>query len=184
MRLMRSCVTGWEGRRDAVAGSLPCRLLKRRKDDTMNHLRGLAVLLLAVGCSNMDKEARRAEETETFSDQAVKGAVLFTANCARCHGALGEGTSKAPRVVNLDKGALPLDPPAERKKRTMQFVTVADVARFVTENMPADKPGSLSEANYFRVLAFALKANGVDLGEKHLDMSLAEQTKIPRENGK
>jgi cytochrome c len=145
----------------------------------MNHVRWLGAVLLVAGCS-MEKENLREDSTEAFSDQAVKGAVLYTANCAKCHGALGEGTEKAPRVVDLDKGALPLDPPADRVKRKTQFRTVADVARFVTEYMPKDKPGSLTEANYWRVLAFDLKANGIDLDGKHLDMSLAETLTIPR----
>jgi cytochrome c len=145
----------------------------------MNHVRWLAVVWGVAACST-EKETRREDETEAFSDQAVKGAVLYTANCAKCHGALGEGTKKAPRVVNLDKGALPLDPPPERQVRKTQFVTVADVARFVVENMPKDKPGSLREADYFRILAFDLKANGVDLDGKHLDMNLAQTLTIPR----
>src|SRR5687768_7323691 len=47
----------------------------------------------------------------TFSEQAAAGQQLYGAHCAECHGSSGEGT-KAPRVVGLDQGALPLDPPA------------------------------------------------------------------------
>ena len=42
-------------------------------------------------------------------------------------------------------------------------------------------PGKLSEEDYFRILAFDLRANGVKLGNSHLDMSLAETMEIPRE---
>jgi hypothetical protein len=97
---------------------------------------------------------------------------------------LGQGTEKAPRLVGLKDGALPLNPPSDRKKRTMPFRTVADVARFVTVNMPANDPGSLSEEDYFRILAFDLRANGIDLGNQHLDMGLAESIEIPREGEK
>jgi cytochrome c len=146
----------------------------------MNHVRWLGLVCLAAGCASIQEENRRQAELEPFSDQAVKGAALFTTNCAKCHGALGQGTEKAPRVVDLNKGALPMDPPADREKRTMQFRTVADVAQFVVKYMPAKDPGSLSETDYFRILAFDLKANGIDLGDKHLDMELARTLEIPR----
>ncbi|MBK7860251.1 MAG: cytochrome c [Archangiaceae bacterium] len=150
----------------------------------MRHLRWLAVVVFA-GC--MQRETRDDEtkaerdQHESFNDQALKGAGLYTANCAKCHGVLGEGTKKAPRVVDMDKGALSLNPPAEAKKRTMQFVTVADVAKFVVANMPADDAGKLSEDDYFRILAFDLKANGAKVGNEHLDMARAANLVIPRE---
>ncbi len=143
-----------------------------------------AFLVLALaGC--MQREARdetntTAAKSETFTEQAQAGAALYGQHCAKCHGDSGEGTDKAPRVVGLDQGALPLDPPAERKKRTMQFKTVADVAKFAVQNMPPKTPGVLPEADYWRILAFDLKANGIDLGDKHLDMPLAETLEIPR----
>jgi len=47
--------------------------------------------------------------------------------------------------------------------RRAQFHTAADVARFATRNMRADNPGTLPQADYWAILAFALHANGVDL---------------------
>ena len=146
----------------------------------MSHMRWVVLAVFAAGC--MTRETRdELEGPEPFSVQATKGAAIFAANCAECHGAGGEGTTKAPRLVGMSEGALPLDPPMERKKRLMQFRTAADIARFVTVNMPGDDPGSLSEADYFRVLAFALQANGIELQNQHLDMQLAESIVIPRE---
>ncbi|MEO7110582.1 MAG: cytochrome c, partial [Polyangiaceae bacterium] len=46
-----------------------------------------------------------------FADQVARGQKLYADNCASCHGASGEG-GKAPRVVGLSQGALPLDPPS------------------------------------------------------------------------
>ncbi len=110
--------------------------------------------------------------TATFTEQAAAGAKLYGAKCAECHGANGEG-SDGPRVVGLAQGALPLDPPPTAKHRSARFHTAADVAAFVVKNMPGDAPGSLSEAQYLAILAFDLKANGVDLGAKHLDGAAA-----------
>jgi mono/diheme cytochrome c family protein len=116
----------------------------------------------------------------SFPEQVTAGQSLFAANCAKCHGDSGEGTSKAPRVVGLAQGALPLDPPPERKVRKGRFVTVADVAEFAVANMPPKEGGSLSEQQYLAILAFDLKANGIDLGTQPLTMAKARELKIPR----
>ncbi len=55
-----------------------------------------------------------------------------------------------------------------------------DIAAFVVKSMPGDSPGSLSEDQYWSVLAFDLKANGIDLGDKKLDGALAVTLTIPR----
>lgn len=120
-----------------------------------------------------------ATPPKNFAEQATVGATLYGDNCARCHGASGEG-GKGPRVVGLAAGALPLDPPAGAKYRTGQFKTVSDVAGFAVKNMPPDKPGSLSADEYWEILAFDLKANGIDLGDKLLTPTLAQTLVIPR----
>ena len=115
----------------------------------------------------------------TFGAQAQAGQELYAKNCAGCHGAHGND-GKAPPVVGLDKGALPLDPPPTAKFRKTQFKTVGDVADFVVKTMPPKAPGSLSADEYFAILAFDLQANGIDLGDKKLDGSLAATLEIPR----
>src|SRR5262249_5945397 len=108
----------------------------------------------------------------TFEAQARTGRKLYAARCASCHGDAGEG-KKAPALVGVSAGALPLDPPPTAKVRSVQFRTAADVAGFVVHHMPADAPGSLREDQYWAILAFDLKANGVDLGNKRLDATSA-----------
>lgn len=114
--------------------------------------------------------ATSAAGPKTFSDQVAAGGKLYAANCASCHGNGGEG-AKAPRVVGLSEGALPLDPPATAKYRKTQFKTAADVAGFVVQNMPP-KGDKLKEEEYWAILAFDLHANGVDLPQP-LDASNA-----------
>ena len=101
-----------------------------------------------------------------FADEAQvqQGQKLYGKYCAGCHGDAGEGSKKAPPVVG--KAALPLDPPAGAKVRKTRFHTAADVANFVVKSMPAKKPGSLKADEYWAILAFDLKANGVDVKEK------------------
>jgi S-disulfanyl-L-cysteine oxidoreductase SoxD len=116
---------------------------------------------------------------QNFAGQVTMGQKLYGEKCASCHGDSGEG-KKAPAVVGIAKGALPLDPPATAKARKNQFKTVADIADFVTKTMPPDSPGSLSADEYWAILAFDLKANGIDLGEKKLDATLAPTLTVPR----
>ena len=125
-------------------------------------------------------EQKATTAPATFSEQVALGQSLYGQHCADCHGASGEGTGDAPAVVGLDKGALPLDPPSGAKFRKSQFKTVADIADFVVKNMPPNKGGSLSTEEYLAILAFDLKANGIDLGDKKLDLALASTLEVPR----
>ncbi len=114
-----------------------------------------------------------------FAAQAKAGAELYGKYCGGCHGAHGND-GKAPPVVGLNAGALPLAPPPKAKMRKVQFKTVADVADFVAKTMPPKAPGSLSADDYYAIMAFDLQANGIDLGDKKLDPSLAATLEIPR----
>jgi mono/diheme cytochrome c family protein len=111
-------------------------------------------------------------EPATFAEQATVGQKLYGENCASCHGDAGEGNAKVPRVVGLDKGALPLEgrPGSSRK---VQFKTAADVGGWAAQNMPPNKGGSLKEWEYWAIIAFDLKANGVTL-DKKVDASSAK----------
>ena len=109
-------------------------------------------------------------------DQAAEGGKLFGKYCAKCHGNAGQGTKKAPAVVGKD--ALPLDPPATAKVRNTQFHTAQDVAQFVATKMPGNKPGSLTADQYYAILAFDLKANGVDVSNKKIDPQTAAEIKL------
>lgn len=102
--------------------------------------------------------------------KSPKAQQLYSQNCAGCHGAAGTG-GKAPPVVGKD--ALPLNPPATAKFRKTQFHTIKDIFDFVKANMPPNAPGKLTDQEYWAILAFDLKANGVDLAGKKLDSSSA-----------
>jgi len=125
-----------------------------------------------------DAPAKAAAPT-TFAEQVALGQDLYGKNCASCHGASGAGTANAPPVVGLDRGALPLEPPQTAQYRKGQFKTVADIAEFVVANMPAKAPGSLNGEQYWAILAFDLKANGINL-EQPLDGELAKTLEVPR----
>jgi mono/diheme cytochrome c family protein len=136
-------------------------------------------LAAAVGCATSRSNGpEAASSSRTFSDQVAAGQTLYARHCAECHGSAGQGDA-APRLVGLKEGALPLDPPSDRKFRKGRFVTVADVADFVVHNMPPKKGGSLSADQYWAILAFDLLANGIDLPSK-LTPEVASSLTIPR----
>jgi len=133
----------------------------------------------AAGKSAPGTPAVSTAAPQTFAEQVALGQKLYGEKCASCHGDSGEGKT-APKVVGLDQGALPLAPPPGAQYRKTEFKTVADVAEFVVKNMPPKEPGSLTEEEYYAILAFDLKANGIDLGDKKLDAALAPTLEIPR----
>jgi len=140
----------------------------------------LPLILVACGGGTPEPvQTPTMSAPQTFGAQVTLGQKLYGEKCASCHGDSGEG-KKAPAVVGISKGALPLDPPPTAKYRKQQFKTVADVADFVVKSMPPDSPGSLSADEYYAILAFDLKANGIDLGDKKLDAALAPTLTIPR----
>jgi len=108
-----------------------------------------------------------------FADQVSDGEQLFAKHCAGCHGEKGEGKKKTPPLVG--KEALPLEPRAGAKIRKVTFHTAKDVLDFISKKMPAKKPGSLKPEEYQAILAFDLKANGVDVSGKTIDAVSAEK---------
>lgn len=132
-------------------------------------LAGVALVALALGgCGG----ATPAPDTAAAAggDQVATGAKLYAEQCASCHGDSGQGAG-GPALVGAS--ALPLDPPAGAKFRKAQFHTGADVFAFVKEAMPPGKGGSLTDDQYAAILAFDLKANGVDMTGKHVDAKTA-----------
>ncbi len=141
-------------------------------------LLGLALVFSAFACGGANRQAADPPPTAqqgsaaTASQQVEEGKKLYTDHCSGCHGTSGQGTAKAPPVVGKD--ALPLNPPPGRKFRKNQFHTVQDVFDFVKANMPPAGNGpKLTDNQYWDVLAFDLKANGVDLGGKKVDAATA-----------
>jgi cytochrome c len=142
---------------------------------------GIVMVAALAACGGQAQQGQPAAAAGGLvsGDQVAAGQSLYASKCASCHGAAGEGNGKAPPVVGIAKGALPLEP-RPGSKRTAQFKTVVDVGAFAKASMPPSSPGSLTEDEYWAILAFDLKANGIDLGGKKLDAGLASTLVIPR----
>jgi cytochrome c len=111
--------------------------------------------------------------------QAQSGSRVYARQCARCHGARGEGKDaafkglRAPEVIGA--GALPLKPRAFQQLRQTEFRTAKDVYAFVSATMPADQPAILSAEEYWDVVAFLLEKNGLPAdGNPLTDVSSAQ----------
>lgn len=109
--------------------------------------------------------------------QVADGSKLYAQTCSSCHGASGEG-GKAPQIVGGN--ALPVDPRPTARVRKDKFRDANDVFVFVKATMPMDRPASLSESQYWAIVAYDFKANGFSKGDKFLDASTASTFLIPR----
>lgn len=130
---------------------------------------------LLTGCAKkMAGDPADPEEKPSEGGQKTAGATLFEKHCAKCHGVAGKGTDRAPAVVG--EGAL------------TRFTTAQDIFDFVSKEMPDDAPGSLTEPEYWAIVAFDLRANGLDIDEPlgpdnaasirvHADEGKVEETK-------
>jgi hypothetical protein len=125
------------------------------------------VAAAAFGCAHEGAggpaTANAAGGAANAAAQAEAGGPLYGQFCAKCHGDAGQGTDQAPPVVGAS--ALPLDPKPTAKYRKTQFHTAKDVFDFVGANMPPKGPKPTLD-QYLSILAFDLKANGVDLSGK------------------
>jgi hypothetical protein len=58
------------------------------------------------------------------------------------------------------------------------FSTAYDIGAWVMTNMPANAPGTLQPQEYLAILAFDLKANGVNLAPEALTLESIKQIVI------
>jgi PQQ-dependent dehydrogenase (methanol/ethanol family) len=93
------------------------------------------------------------------ADQASTGATIFSANCASCHGAQLQGQS-APSLIG-----------ARFATSLKSYGNASAMYDFISKQMPANKPGSLSADQYLAVTAYILQQNGFTAGDQPLSTS-------------
>jgi thiosulfate dehydrogenase len=89
---------------------------------------------------------------------ATRGDTLFAVNCARCHGAHGEGTPLAPPSWGPQSFAIGAG-----------MARIGTIAAFVRWNMPFDRPASLDDQQAYDVAAFILSHPRPDTPGKERD---------------
>jgi mono/diheme cytochrome c family protein len=102
--------------------------------------------------------------------QARRGQAAYESKCASCHRADLGGFSGPPL-----KGDLFMD-----RWREFKLQVLYDL---VKSTMPADNPGSLSEAVYLEIQAYLLQANGISPGTKELKPDAVAGTLLVGKDG-
>jgi mono/diheme cytochrome c family protein len=128
------------------------------------------VATLAGGAAALQAQgAGRSVWTGVFtSAQADRGKVLFTDNCAKCHGDNLQGEDQAPQLAG--PGFM----------SNWNGETVGDLVDRIHTSMPADDPGKLSLASATDLAAFILSSNQLPAGTAELprDQQLQAQIRI------
>ncbi len=105
---------------------------------------GLASMAM-VAAGSAGALARAGESGgDELAQQVDSGAAVYDSVCSYCHGAAGEG-GEGPALIG---------PRAIRS-----FRTAGRLYTYVRLSMPNDNPGSLSDQEYYDVIAFLLDAN-------------------------
>jgi polar amino acid transport system substrate-binding protein len=117
------------------------------------------------------KAARKRKPPALYTDaQATQGAIFYFQNCGMCHGPLLDGQRGGYPGPAL-KGADFADPSYD--------FHVDEIFRFVAKLMPAQQPGSLSDEQNVKIMAFILKQNGYPAGARELTYDGALKSRVP-----
>jgi len=96
-----------------------------------------------------------------------RGRLTYVSQCARCHGASGEGTP------NPDPNAVPRDYPPLWGSQSFNIgagmARLQTAASFVRYNMPFDRPGTLTDQEAFDVAAYIVTRSRPDYPAKAED---------------
>ncbi|WP_338640435.1 c-type cytochrome [Burkholderia pyrrocinia] len=99
--------------------------------------------------------------------QVQHGKKIYADACAKCHGDQLEGNT-AP--------ALSGESFAPEGK---SHITVGGIYQYMSNNMPADRPGKMTEQEYEDLMAFLLYSNGYDASKSKLTADAANASKAP-----
>jgi mono/diheme cytochrome c family protein len=108
--------------------------------------------------------ARPSGRDAAQNEQVAQGEQVYARACASCHG------------VNLEG---PVGPPLDVARLTA-YGTVARLYQYTRGTMPIDAPGSLSDQEYYDVIAYLLQRNDLLPPDTTLDASTAPTVAIRR----
>ncbi len=106
----------------------------------------LGALLFACGGSS---SGAKLPAGATIDDQVTMGEQVYAHKCATCHGDQGQGGDKAPALVG--------------PKALGDYKNAKETFDYSKKNMPPDKEGSLSDDEYWSVVAFLVKKNNLPI---------------------
>ena len=126
----------------------------------------LAITILAVnGVSGAQSDSSIWSGVFT-AQQAIRGAADYSTNCASCHSVDLRGNSNTPSLLGM----------------SFMFIwedrSLGELYTKMRDEMPSDRPGSLSTQSYEDLLAYLLQSNQFPAGEKELKASAGMLDKI------
>jgi mono/diheme cytochrome c family protein len=114
------------------------------------------------------------------SGTAVIGKELYLQYGAAWHGAEGEGTEYAPRLVGgID--SLDTDSPVKTVGSYWPYAT--SVFSYIRRAMPASGPQTLTNDEYYALTAWLLWANGLIAEDDVIDKTTLPQVQMPNRDG-
>lgn len=141
-----------------AAPAAPAAAYAGRRVSVRSHLRS------ARSC---DKPKKASKAPALFTQaQAGEGKSIYEAKCSFCHAP--DLTGRAGPAL---KGKFFASPSHKYK--------VGDIFTIVAQNMPATAPGSLTNEEYAKIMAFILQQNGYPAGEQELTFDAAKSSKTP-----
>ena len=113
------------------------------------------------------------------SGTAVQGGPIFADKCAACHGANGEGTSVAPKLV--DPTPFQVGVTAPTIGNYWPYATT--VWDYINRAMPFNAPGSLTSDDVYALTAYLLAQNQIIGDTDVMNASTLATVKMPNANG-
>lgn len=149
---------------------------------------GLGTIASAADIAVMNTDASPSGEgLPRGNGDATRGAVLYQAKCAVCHGANGEGMSGSPPSPPLigrePREGFPFgnDPKAVRTIGNYwpEAVTLFD---YIKRSMPLAEPGSLTDDEVYSLTAHLLVANEILPAGAALDSAALMAVRMPAQD--
>jgi mono/diheme cytochrome c family protein len=138
----------------------------------------LAILAAACGARIAATDEPASGRSPTIWDgvytagQARRGEGVYAEPCGKCHGYRLDGAPDDPDMFST--------PPVAGQKflRDWNGQTLAALYEYTRTTMPANNPGSLSDAELADVIAYMLSVSGAPAGERALDATSARFGRI------
>lgn len=111
---------------------------------------------------------------------AADGEMIFSENCAACHGEFAEGVDNWPKLAGGD-GTLDHDDPLKTVGSYWPYAsTVFDYAR---RSMPFGNAHSLTNDDYYAITAYILYSNDIIADDFVLDKTTLPTVEMPNKDG-
>lgn len=112
---------------------------------------------------------------------AEKGAAVYAAKCASCHGPGGEGQGTYPRLIGTDpRAGFPFATDAKIPKTIGNYWPYATTLYdYVHRAMPLSAPGSLQPPEVYSLVAYLLRENHVIPGNAVMNATTLPRVQMP-----